>query len=150
MYLLKGEHPMSLSPRLTVIAAILCSFLAASDSPAAVQYPVDSDGSIDVNILRKYDVTGLLTQVSELNLVGVNGANEAATLDISTNKAQWDLRSGDRADASATIRWELDQAYSVNKWITHWRNNSGFKPFEYELRMSDTGFSDMDVVVPQT
>jgi hypothetical protein len=149
-HVLKGEPPMFLSPRLTAFT-LLCWFVAASSAFAAVQYPVDGDGSINVNILRKYDLTGLRTQVSELNWLYVGGANEAATLDISVNKAQWDYNGqGDRADATATIRWELDQAYSVNKWISHWRNNTVFKPFEYELRMSDTGFSSMDVIVSRT
>ena len=130
-------------PTVTVIAALcVCGLCVVAD---AAMYTVDSDGSYRANLVRRYDTDGnLLAEIEVANKQHISGGSPGLMIDGATTKSQWNVDFDNRADAQASARVTLDQAYSINKLFHSYRVT---KPVTYDIRVSDTGFGSMNDVV---
>jgi hypothetical protein len=133
----------------TVHILATAALFTATSTALGLQYPVDGDNTYTANVMRQYSpITGQLTTtaVGSPNLDGGASAGRKS-IDGSGDKSQWSVGVSNDPDVTGWVRYTLAQPYVISKFVHDYTAN-GYRPQQYEISVSTTGFDSMTVVRP--
>jgi len=124
-----------------------CVVLAsATASVMAANFPISSDGTYTANVIRRWADVPTLAQTTTYNdpssqWVGVSSTAQTGIMDGGLNPYQWNLTSANNPNATARIRFTLNDTYSLSKFVHGYFN--GYVADNYDINVSTTGFVGM-------